>query len=653
MQRFCVSILVFLAAYLTAAHAGCENNPDFIKISQADFTTGTYLITAPGKYCLIEDVTFNPNSLDYIRGNVDPNAQPYDTSDVLPSQFTVMGGPYDPSAFGIGFFAAIAIAADGVVLNLNGHLLEQSEEHALQQRFYANIELADRPFISGQGPHSFGTLNAAKNVVIKNGKLGRSSHHGIHGNDNENVEIKDLVINDWEVAAIALNHVQGLHVTRVSAASRRDLPVMGRFSIGRFLRPYINCMVDNGAPFTLTVQGEAKTAADIKKELRQALNRVFKDIVKRDLDFIDASKHPEEYALFHNKFGVVDGNAYGFLINSRGVAVNSFPSLPLTVDSSADVVFEDVTLKRVEGNIDEVVALAATSKKGGQIDAVGAVFQIFNRHPDTDELLTISSEDKSQAEYLGNAVSNAQALVAKAVLAGWFDPSLSGCRANLDVSRLSITQDTIDWIEATPGTEDAKLSKLEENLGAPALFCNADTMFHVNKGVIGFKMDGAAKLTMSKCTANKVINFGQPGATICDYDTTEKSMPLAFLSGYNGADSRGFSFAGSKKVTVKKCTVKKVISDWGSAIGFDYFGNSKRATNKKSTVKKAIAGRKADGDKSYFTGPNRVPLAACQRIKDGSSQVVVRKDKCKLVSGISPSKLGTSFVDSVFDTIIN
>ena len=77
-------------------------------------------------------------------------------------------------------------------------------------------------------------LNAARNVVIKNGKLGRASHHGIHGNDNENVVISDLVINDWEVAAISLNHVKGLRVRRVSAASRRDVPVTGSFSVGRF-----------------------------------------------------------------------------------------------------------------------------------------------------------------------------------------------------------------------------------------------------------------------------------------------------------------------------------------------------------------------------------------------------------------------------------
>ena len=647
-------LLFTLAAVVAVAFASCESNPRFYKLSQANFTSGTYVIATPGKYCLIEDVQFNPNSLETIRATVNANAQPYDSSDVLPSQYTFMGGPYDPSAFGIGFFAAIAISADGVVLDLNGHLLEQSEEHALQQRFYANIELADRPFISGQGPHSFGMLNAARNVVIKNGKLGRASHHGIHGNDNENVVISDLVINDWEVAAISLNHVKGLRVRRVSAASRRDVPVTGRFSVGRFLRPYINCMENNAAPYTLNIQGLPKSVSEIKSDLQEALNRVYEDIVIKNLDAIDKKEHPEEYALFHNKLGVVDGNAYGFLVNSRGVAVNSFPSLPLSEEASSDVVFKDVTLKRVEADIQEVVSLANAAKNGIQIDAVGAAFQLFNRHPETNELITVSSEDKSQAEYTGNAISNAQAIVAKAVLDGWFGNGGSGCRASLDTSRLSIMQETVNWIEAAPGSEDAKLSTLVSNMDHPAFVCNGDTMFHVNKGVVGFKMDGTGRLRMRRCRAKRVTNFGRPGSTICEYDTTEKSHPLALLTGYGGTDARGFTFAGSENVNVKECSVEQVISDWGSAVGFDYFGNSKNALNSKSAVKKAVAGRRVGGAESHcFTGPNRVPVASCQRIRDGSHEIVIRKNTCKLVSGITAYPTKSTIVDGLFDTLMN
>ena len=158
-------------------------------LNQDAFDRGTYVITEPGLYKLAEDISFDPNS-PKILGDEIPASK---ACMPLPSQFTYAGGPYDPAAYGIGFFAAIVIAAKDVVLDLNGHTLEQSQQHALMQRFYANIELADQPFIPKEGPHNFGEkIQAAENVVIKNGTLGRSSHHGIHGNGAKNITIEEI-----------------------------------------------------------------------------------------------------------------------------------------------------------------------------------------------------------------------------------------------------------------------------------------------------------------------------------------------------------------------------------------------------------------------------------------------------------------------------
>ena len=56
---------------------------------------------------------------------------------------------YDPAAFGVGFFAAIAVAGQNITLDLNGCNLEQTPEFALLQRFYANVEIGRQPFITG------------------------------------------------------------------------------------------------------------------------------------------------------------------------------------------------------------------------------------------------------------------------------------------------------------------------------------------------------------------------------------------------------------------------------------------------------------------------------------------------------------------------
>ncbi|MFK7916205.1 MAG: hypothetical protein AB8B93_19995, partial [Pseudomonadales bacterium] len=154
------------------------------ELRQQDFTWGTYVIDQPGHYRLAEDISFQPNSPAALQaaianGTIDPQTQarlglPAAPAPVpaalagtpLASQFQhgpggrfKPGGPvtanYDPAAYGLGFFAAIAITAKNVTLDLGGHRIEQSAEHALLQRFFSVIELANAPFVPRQGPASF------------------------------------------------------------------------------------------------------------------------------------------------------------------------------------------------------------------------------------------------------------------------------------------------------------------------------------------------------------------------------------------------------------------------------------------------------------------------------------------------------------------
>lgn len=196
----------------------------------ADFTGGTLVIDTAGLYRLCEDITFNPNPPS-------DTVSPADAFD--PIEY---GGLYDENSFGLGFFAAIAITADNVTLYLNGHTLEQSEGHALMQRFYAHIELNNSPFIPGAGPAQFvgqdEEFRAPSNIrILGPGTLGRASHHGIHGNNNKNVEITGITFQDFEVAAVSLNNVDDLVIrNNVILQNRHDVPVSGMFSAARFIR---------------------------------------------------------------------------------------------------------------------------------------------------------------------------------------------------------------------------------------------------------------------------------------------------------------------------------------------------------------------------------------------------------------------------------
>lgn len=245
-------------------------------LKNSDFLDGTYQITKPGLYRLTENITFNPNSRDRGSG--------FD-SRPKPSQLTTGGGPYDARAFGLGFFAAITIAAPNVEIDLNGFALVQSEEHALLQRFFALIELGNAPFPYDQGPHNF-TVNpqlvSASNVQIHNGYLGRASHHGIHGFDVRGLVVTNVTIADFEVAGISLNgatEVRILHT--VIGPSRTDIPVKGLFSTGLFIRPYVEAVVRAAASSTKS----CKSGIRINKkdysaqEILDELNNLIEDTI--------------------------------------------------------------------------------------------------------------------------------------------------------------------------------------------------------------------------------------------------------------------------------------------------------------------------------------------------------------------------------------
>ena len=272
-----VAALVGLSA-MAAPTSGASDEVTYL--SGDDFTYGTYIIDRPGTYRLAEDISFNPNSPDTLTAAISNGQIPDEVARTLGLPFPVdayhaglplrvqlapggvaefaPGGPldarYDPAAFGLGFFAAIAITADDVVLDLAGHTLEQSDEHALLQRFFALIELADQPFVPGQGPASFGSeLRSAERVTITGGTIGRSAHHGIHGNGNADVTVEDVDFDGYEVAAIALNGVDGLEVRDVTAVNHKAVPILGTYSAGRFMEAYVDYLVDSGSAVTALV----------------------------------------------------------------------------------------------------------------------------------------------------------------------------------------------------------------------------------------------------------------------------------------------------------------------------------------------------------------------------------------------------------------
>ena len=550
-----------------------------IDLIQSNFKYGSYLITQPGIYRLIEDIEFNPNPLARMQTEglpnvkADPLITPYDigVSEPHPTQYNQIVTSaaadiysrrklcfrYNPKAFGVGFFAAIVVQADNVTIDLNGHTLKQSEEHALQQRFYANIELANQPFIPSQGPHNFGSnLIPASDLCIKNGHLGRASHHGIHGNHNTDLLLLNLTLKDYEIAGISLNGFTNLVIENCHLMGQaRNIPVKGLFSSGRFIRHYLNQVADHLV--SLKVAGKFKPAHAIKKELRQVLNTTYEGILYNrswwtDQDqlitnmFGEVVNPGEYYRLFANPGGLpndllgrglTDGNCYGIVLNGPGFAVEGFATK--ISDPGRNAYLLNVTIEKVHGKVSEIPALMADDGSA-QLDPIGATVQLLNDYQ--GKLLSMDHRKR----YTGDLICNAQMLVAK----------YANLIQHLDLSRMSITPNILQWVESY-----ANLSRSQR------FICNGDSMFHVCKGVIGLRMDNVTNILVKSCLIRSVINYGNPGVEI--NGEYQKDHPKQSLIGYNGASTRGVLISSGSHMFIINSRIEHCQSINSECIGID------------------------------------------------------------------------------------
>lgn len=276
----------------------------------SDFADGTVRLRYSGKYVLAEDVEF------------DPPATP--------------GDAYPKPPYQLGFFAAVTIEAPNVVLDLGGHTLRQSERHALRQRFFSIVELSDQPFLQGQGPSDFGSdePGPVRKCVVQNGILGRSAHHGVHGNEPIDVVLRNLVVTDFEVAAIHLSNptrctLQNVHVHK----TRRPVPVRATYSQAVFARDALRSALA-ASDEDRTWRG--RTGAEILADVEREIDRTEVEIL---------TGQPVSNALFRNDRGELDGNCYGIVIHKKGVAIGPMAQThkPGTSVFMVDVCVEDIS----------------------------------------------------------------------------------------------------------------------------------------------------------------------------------------------------------------------------------------------------------------------------------------------------------------------
>lgn len=468
-----------------------------ITIKNDDLKNGTYIINKPGLYKLVEDIIFHPNP--------DNNFQPKEEQSLkYPKN----------KGYVLGFFAAFVFEAENIIFDLNGHTLQCSKQFNLKQRFFSLIELASSPFIPKQGPANFGdSIVFAKNCVIKNGIFGLTPHHGIHGNGMSNIQIKNLLFRDYEVAGISLNGGKNIIIEKCKlCGTSQDVKMVSSYSQCHFGLRFLKKIVARDPNLIVNINSGPKTVQQIYDDVENEINK-----------FDNYVLHGGKYkGIFKNKSKIMDDNVYGIALNSMGVLVNNFKNIRTdeTIGNEniylKNIIIENTFSKPIEilGLFKNQETLISTDAYGKN-EYVGPVGDVFDFTQCMDE----------NGFYKEDVLGNMQLAIA---MYGKEAAERGTC--NIDEFLCNT------WITGY----DVNLKELCNN-ETYYIVNGQDSMGHVMKGNIGLFISQGLNINVENIIINGVINLGTSQNT-------------------NGSQSIGIAICGSKDVSIKNKLIKNIKS---------------------------------------------------------------------------------------------
>ena len=262
-----------------------SNENDEYELYQSHFNNGTFRIMKSGTYKIMENIIFDFNA-DYNNPNSDTAWWPANDDANEDSSHNIYPGAgdyHDP--YFLGFFAGITIESDDVILDLNGYELRMSDTFYHQQRWFTIISLQSQYFLPGQGIGFFGAdPYFAKNIIIKNGTLGLTSHHGIHGHFNKHITINNVQVKDFETHGIQLNGFDGIMIENceIGPNTKGISYFKGEYGHARTLLPRFQKIADKYPNDEIRFYGrdETVTMQDIVDELQKQTDMAYYHVVE-------------------------------------------------------------------------------------------------------------------------------------------------------------------------------------------------------------------------------------------------------------------------------------------------------------------------------------------------------------------------------------
>jgi hypothetical protein len=396
-----------------------------------------------------------------------------------------------------------------VEIDCKGKEIKMSEKFHKHQRYFSIIELGSKPFISGQGPPQFssyitspGMVKSANNVKISNCKLGLSSHHGIHGNDNHGVTLRDVKVADFEVGGISLNGATKVHIEDVDIGPSLSNTFRASLSQAIFVDHLGNTLLSMHPDLRqysqttfVTLRGERKTVSTVMKTLR------------KDLRTFLASGDGDLAPVFGSGNELPDGSAmYGLLLHMRGAAVGDFGSGCGEGQDADDVMVGPANLKNVRIHDLKLAADQVTRV------VIGDGPQLMGPAGDVFQLTQLW--DKENYAYVGNPLSDAQVALAalKDAVSEWsVVQPITWADAQYYFGKVNLPKDVQDWAAGRLSSSEVeawRASLMKEG----AFKCDGDAMSHHNKGVVGLRLEFQDEVEAANVKIESLINVGKTDA---------------------------------------------------------------------------------------------------------------------------------------------
>ena len=341
------------------------------------------------------------------------------------------------------------------------------------------------------GPGNWGpTITSGNHVDIMNGNLGLSSHHGIHGNNNDYVTITNVNSGYFDVAGIQCNACNNVVISDcVVGPQNQDIPVLGRYAHARTFVPRLKQLVIEHGDDEITFYGrDPVTVNYLVDRLINQMDMIYHNAVNN----VEYDDDDEEWiaakTLFYNPSGWMDGGtSYGVVIGGNGAQVVGIGS---RAQGTQSVTLNNLEIFGVGNKLLEKIKFA---------DGDGATRLMFF---DAIDWVAVSDQvtDPSTSKYLGDAYTDCIFAVDKFINSWYY------------LNSLYINSAEEAYVFDGDSNAFATEIMANDNVRTPEIGgCGTDIQLHSSKGAIGLRIDGVQNLVVDGIYIHDVANWADLG----------------------------------------------------------------------------------------------------------------------------------------------